>query len=114
MSSVATLLAALERETGAAAEAARHGELETCAAVLGRRGELLVALAQELTRPGVDAAAVSRAAASALDSDARLIAELSGECSSVRAALDEVRQARRAARGVARSDGTGRFVCERV
>lgn len=114
MSALAPLLAALERETRAAADAARHGELDTCEAVLGRRAEVLAALAQELTRPGADTAAVSRAAASALDCDARLIAELSGERDSVRAALEDVRHARRAARGVARSDGTGRFVCERV
>lgn len=110
MSSLAALLAALERETLEAAEAARNGEHETCRALLSRRAETLEALDQL----GASSTAVSESAARALASDAELIAALSEQRESVRAALGDVRHARQTARGVARSDGTGRFICERV
>ena len=114
MSALEGLLAALERETHAVRDLARQGALEKCETALARRGAVLASIAEQLARPDADPLRASRAAARALEIDAELVAELCGERESVRTALEEVRHARRAARSMNRSDGTGRFVRERI
>lgn len=114
VSALASLLEALERETRSVREAARAGELEACDALFARRAETLAALQEALRRPGVDAVAIGQAAERALACDAQLVAELGARRDSLRAELDEVRQARRTAQRVTTSDRPSRFVSERV
>lgn len=114
MSALATLLDALDRDTRALREAARAGELAACGPLLARRAETLAALSRLRATPGVDPAALARAAERALESDAALAQELGARRHGLRVDLEAVQQARRGVRRAAAPENEARFVCERV